>query len=77
VLIVLLSCHAGDVLLDCQFGKSNCGRHAFRADFVKPDDPLPAPSEYVSDLNDNFQIGDEWGLEVTSDMQKGALRHPL
>ena len=27
-------------------------------------------AEYVTDLKDKFQIGDEWRLEVTSDMQK-------
>ena len=30
-------------------------------------------AEYVTDLKDKFQIGDEWRLEVTSDMQKESL----
>jgi hypothetical protein len=30
-------------------------------------------AEHVTDLKDRFQIGDEWRLEVTSDMQKDPL----
>ena len=30
-------------------------------------------TEHVTDLKDKFQIGDEWRLEVTSDMQKESL----
>jgi ATP dependent DNA ligase domain len=30
-------------------------------------------AEHVTDLKDKFQIGDEWRLEVTSDMQKESL----
>ena len=30
-------------------------------------------AEHVTDLKDRFQIGDEWRLEVTSDMQKEPL----
>ena len=31
------------------------------------------PAEYVTDRKDKFQIGDEWWLEVRSDMQKEPL----
>jgi hypothetical protein len=30
-------------------------------------------AEHVTNLKDRFQIGDEWRLEVTSDMQKEPL----
>jgi hypothetical protein len=30
-------------------------------------------AEHVTDLKDRFQIGDEWRLEVTSDMQNEPL----
>jgi len=30
-------------------------------------------AEHVTDLKDRFQIGDEWRLEVTSDMQNDPL----
>jgi hypothetical protein len=30
-------------------------------------------AECVTDLKDSFEIGDEWRLEVTSDMQKEPL----
>jgi hypothetical protein len=30
-------------------------------------------AEYVADLKDEFQIGDEWRLEVTSEMQNRPL----
>ena len=34
---------------------------------------IKVAAEYVTDLKGKFQIGDEWRLEVTSDMQKEPL----
>jgi hypothetical protein len=30
-------------------------------------------AEHITDLKDKFQIGDEWRLEVTNEMQKQPL----
>jgi hypothetical protein len=34
---------------------------------------IKVAAEYVTDLKGKFEIGDEWRLEVTSDMQKEPL----
>ena len=50
----------------------------FAGDAAACREAINLAAEYITDLKDKFEIGDEWRLEVTSDIAEGAaLPGPL